>query len=362
MLDAIERIAAFGIYGVVWLDRVLNVEKTYGTLVDFVASGAPVTDSIVALFGLEGEILAMRDRPDRVLELPAVGVPDADGKSRRLNFTLFWQTDTDTPMMLVYRVKSQTEIEYELSRQIRARLMAEGTVSAKSKELARANADLESFAAIVSHDLKAPLRHMRQLADTLITETTIAKSDEALSRLMQVQSLSRRMSHMLTELLDYASLGRKYEALVETDTGALVAQIVASMPASGCNIAISGSWPVLATLAAPLDLILRNLVQNAIQHHDREHGAIAIACQDRPHEIVISVADDGPGIPPEYHAAAFLPFRTLGAKNGQGGTGIGLAMVKKVVETAGGGISVTSDAPRTRGTTFIVTWPKLIRA
>ena len=94
MIDAIERIAAFGIYGVVWLDGALNVERTYGPLVDFVRCGAPVTDSLVALFGLEDEIRSMRDRPGRVLEVPAVGVPDAEGKTRRLNFTLFWQTDS----------------------------------------------------------------------------------------------------------------------------------------------------------------------------------------------------------------------------------------------------------------------------
>ena len=271
-----------------------------------------------------------------------------------------WQTSTDKPMMLVYRAKSQTEIELESSRGIRARLIAEGAVSAKSKELARANADLESFATIVSHDLKAPLRHMRQLADTLITEPAIAGNDEALERLMQVQNLSRRMSHMLTELLDYASLGRKYEAIIETDTAALVASIITSMPETGCQFVSVGDWPVLPTLAVPLNLILRNLIHNAIQHHDRDRGLVTVGCENKPHELVISVSDDGPGIPPEYHAAAFLPFRTLGGRNGHGGTGIGLAMVKKVVETAGGGITIVSDPARARGTTFIVTWPKLI--
>lgn len=360
-IDAADRIAAFGIYGVVWLNATLTVEKTFGTLVDFVTPGACITEAIMAFYGLENEILALRAKPDRVLELPAVGVPDPEGHSHRMNFSFFWNTDTNKPLLLAYRANSQTEIELELSRQIRARLIAESEVSAKSRELARANADLESFAAIVSHDLKAPLRHMRQMADTLITHPAIAEDETASARLRQLQNLSRRMSHMLTELFDYASLGRKHEAIAEIDTSELITGIVAAPATSGIGIRIDGDWPTIATLAAPLDLILRNLIQNALQHHDRNTGRIVVSCANETSELIIEISDDGPGIPPEHHGAIFLPFRTLGSPDGKGGTGIGLAMVKKMVDAAGGTITVRSDPRQSRGATFVVKWPKLIR-
>lgn len=362
VIAAADQVASFGVFGIVWLDERLVARKTFGSLVSFVKLGKAITDSIVALVGLEEDILNLRETPRRVLELPAVGVPDETGSTKRLNFTFFWHSDARQVMLLIYRANSQTDLEMELSRQIRARLIAEGEASAKSRELARANADLESFAAIVSHDLKAPLRHMRQLADHLITDAAIADQGDAVVKLQQVQTLSRRMSHMLTELLDYASLGRKYEALAPVDTAALIASIVETVPASNHRIEIAGTWPVLTTLAAPLDLILRNLVQNALQHHDRERGTIRVTCTDEGSSLAITIADDGPGIAPEHHRAVFLPFRTLANGKRSGGTGIGLAMVKKMIETAGGKITISSDPARARGTTFTVLWPKQIRA
>ena len=127
-----------------------------------------MTDSILALIGLESEIAALREQARtgaRTASGRRRGTPTERAKG--LNFTFFWQPDRRTCRCCSpTAANSQTELELELSRQIRARLMAEAEISAKSKELARANADLESFAAIVSHDLKAPLRHMRHIADT----------------------------------------------------------------------------------------------------------------------------------------------------------------------------------------------------
>lgn len=360
LAEAAARLADFRIYGLVWLTHELIVEKTYGELVDFVAHDKPITESIMALFGLEQDILALRATPGRMLEMPAVAVATPDATERRLNFTIFWLPDDDRPMLLAYQASSQTEMELELSRQIRARLMAEADLAAKSRELTRANADLESFAAIVSHDLKAPLRHMRMIADDLIMETSHAGNPVIADKLLHLQDLSRRMSHMLTELFDYASLGRKYEALAATDTAALIRGIIDSMPANGFDVKAQGDWPVINTLAAPLDLVLRNLVQNAIQHHDQTAGQITLQCTEDPSNLIIEISDDGPGIDPRHHAAVFLPFRTLERPDRASGTGMGLAMVKKTVETAGGKIAIESVPARTRGSKFIVKWPKMI--
>lgn len=356
--EAMVQVAGYGIYGALWLTRDLVVEGRYGPLVDFVDKGQPVTDSILAFIGLEDEFRALQHAPGRLLELPAIAVAAPDGSQKKLNFTIFWQERDARIFVLAYRANAQTELELELSRQIRARLMAEEEISAKSKELARANADLESFAAIVSHDLKAPLRHMRHIADDLIVSNTAEANDDTAEKLRQLQSLSRRMSHMLTELFDYASLGRKYEALAPADTRQLAESIVASLPARGMDIIVTGSWPVITTLAAPLDLVIRNLVQNAIQHHDRAEGRVTIEGGEQAGALIVRVTDDGPGIAREHHGAIFRPFRTLNST--ASGTGMGLAMVKKTVETAGGSIEISSDPAKARGTTFTVLWPRFI--
>ncbi|MCB1484890.1 MAG: HAMP domain-containing histidine kinase [Hyphomicrobiaceae bacterium] len=361
LAEATARLADSGLYGLVWLNKDLTVELTYGPLVDFVTHGMPLSDSVLALIGFEDEILALRDHPHKRIELPAVALASPTGHDKRLNFIVFWLPDEDRPMVLAYQANSQTELELELSRQIRARLMAEAEISAKSRELARANADLESFAAIVSHDLKAPLRHMRMIADeAIIKASELAQGADISSHLHQLQDLSRRMSHMLTELFDYASLGRKYEALAPLDTRQLVQDIADSLPESGMQIKIEGNWPTVTTLAAPLDLTLRNLIQNAVQHHDKTTGIITLKCAELPDHLEFSVSDDGPGILPKHHAAAFLPFRTLDSGSTKTGTGMGLAMVKKMVETAGGTITLTSDPQQRRGTTICVKWPRIV--
>lgn len=356
-IQAVAQVAALGIYGAVWLDDDLNAQECFGPLVNFIKPGRPITDSVLALIGLEDEIRALRADPGRLLELPAVATPAADGPSIRLNFTFCAPKGASSILMLAYRANSQTELELELSRQIRARLMAEAEVMAKSKELARANVDLGSFAAVVSHDLKSPLRHMRQIADDVITNAQ-PYGQRDVEKLRRLQELSRRMSHMLTELLDYASLGRKSEALAETDTQQLIDNIVSSMPASAIRIGVEGTWPKLVTLAAPLDLVLRNLLQNALQHHDRPDGEVILRCTETPAALMITVHDDGRGIATEHHGAIFLPFRTLENGAEASGTGMGLAMVKKVLTTLGGEISVESNPAVERGTTFNVTWPK----
>ncbi len=360
ILEAGRLLAQFGSFGLVWMRRDLTVDTTFGRMVEFVAPGLPVTDSILPLIGLEQEIASLREMPDRVLELPAVAVASGAHQHGKLNFTFFWNVERDCPMALAYKSASQTEIEVELSKQIRARLIAEAEVTAKSKELARANLDLESFAAIISHDLKAPLRHMRQLTELAFDHAGGPTAAPLRELLRDIESQSRRMSHMLTALLDYSSIGRKYEAIESVDTQALIEAVRDSLPESEHQIWISGTWPVLATLRAPLDLVLRNLVCNALQHHDRSTGKISVSCNDHLDHVAIRVTDDGPGINPHHHASIFLPFRTLRPDADHASTGMGLAAVKKTVESAGGQISVISDPSASRGTIFEVKWPKVL--
>lgn len=360
IVDAGRRLSALGVFGLIVLDRNLIVTGTVGRLIDFIKVGKPLVSSLSPVLGLEDEILKLRNQPNHALELPAVAIASDMDAAGKLNFTFFWSTTRDGPTALVHQSQSQAGIENELSRQIRARLMAEAEVTQKSKELARANADLESFAAIISHDLKAPLRHMRQLIEKAYVETDTASAAASRQTLERIEKQAQRMSGMLTALLDYSTFGRKYEAVEIVDTRALAEEIRNSLPRCGRTISITGDWPRIATLRAPLDLVIRNLVSNALKHHDRADGNIVVSCEDQGPALAITVSDDGPGIDPRHHQAIFLPFRTLETEASETATGMGLAAVKKAVLGVEGTISVHSDPASARGTRFRVTWPKLI--
>ena len=121
--------------------------------------------------------------------------------------------------------------------------------------------------------------------------------------------------------------------------------------------ATSGHWPKIQTAVAPLDLVLRNLVENAVKHHDRSHGRVEIVAETSPRELFFRIIDDGRGIAPEWQAAIFEPFRKIDDAHHPDSSGIGLALVRKTITTLGGSIQVQSAAPEVRGTTFLVRWP-----
>jgi signal transduction histidine kinase len=254
---------------------------------------------------------------------------------------------------------------------MRARLMAEEQVIAKSRdveransELNRANRDLEDYASIISHDLASPLRALRYMAAAAEMALGDNAPPAAVAKLAEMRRQSARMSGMLAALLDYASVGRKEEVAEEVDTAALIVAIAASIPrSSGLKVVIEGDWPKLSTLAAPLDVVLRNLLDNAIKHHDRVLGRITVHASNGATSLDITVADDGPGIDPAHQMAVFLPFRTLQTPDEQvvsdssRGRGMGLALVARTLEAVGGHIALESEPNRRRGTTFRVRWP-----
>ncbi len=359
-------LASRGVFGLVWADDDLTVTARYGTLSEFVEIGEPVTLSVPPFIGLEADILALKASAGSMLDLPVVSIMRGPETPPKLNFTALWSSEEKCFLILVSRAGSQSNIEVELSRQIRARLIAEAEVTHKSKaltranaELARANQDLEEFASIISHDLKGPMRALRFMAEDVAKAAGPGAAPEVLSQLSRMRDQSQRMSEMLTSLLEYSSAGRKDEVVEPVDTAALLSAIVRSTPCPpGFSIESSGIWPSIVTLRAPLDLVLRNLIENAVKHHDGISGNIRLGCEDRGDTLRFEIGDDGPGIDPHHHASVFLPFRRLNSESGREGQGMGLAFVKRWVEASGGRIGLKSQAPGQRGTTFWFDWPK----
>lgn len=348
------------VYGLVWLDAALVARRSYGSLVHFVALDLPISDSVLPLIGLEDDILATADPGAPALSVPSVSIVTASGATPRINLTVLCLDHlAPTFVLLVTRAVSRSDSELELTRQTRGRRMAESELVAKSRELARANRDLEDFASIVSHDLAAPMRAMRYLTDDIERQLADPAAGDPRPTLQSMRAISLRLTTMMTGLLEYSSIGRKRDAIEMVDTAALIVTVVRAIPRpAGMGIAISGRWPTLRTLAAPLDLALRNLIDNAVKHHDRPDGTVSVCARETADSLEITVADDGPGIADEHREAVFLPFRTIMPQRSQSGAGLGLALVKRHVEQLGGQLQVATNTEAGRGCIFTLCWPK----
>ncbi len=224
-------------------------------------------------------------------------------------------------------------------------------------ELARSNQELDAFAYVASHDLKAPLRAIDNLAQWIAEDTYDLLPEAAHSDLQLLRQRARRMEALLDELLQYARAGRVTAPAEVVDTGILVQDIVHLLePPDGITVHVATPMPTLVTPKAPLDLVFRNLIGNAIKHHKPSGGHITVSARDAGPAMEFRVSDDGPGIAPEFHTQVFQMFQTLKPRDQVEGSGMGLALVKKTVETCGGTLKL--ESAEGRGAMFSFTWGK----
>jgi PAS domain S-box-containing protein len=223
--------------------------------------------------------------------------------------------------------------------------------------LAERNQELTSFAHTVSHDLKAPLRAISNLSVWIEEDLEGQLPPDTQQQLQLLRTRVKRMESMIDSLLLYARAGRQEAQLETFDLGELLSEIIDSLaPPESFSIDIQPPLPTLTTKRVFLSQVLTNLIGNAIKHHTSVTGHLHISAIEHPDCYEFIVTDDGPGIAPEHHEKVFTIFQTLKGKDDSDSTGIGLAIVKKIVETEQGTIRLKSSLGR--GTTFYVTWPK----
>lgn len=234
------------------------------------------------------------------------------------------------------------------------------------QELRQANANLEEFTYVASHDLRSPLRGIADLVEW-ITDDLGADPPPAVRRnLDRIGQRIRRMERLTGDLLSYARAGRAASEVASVDLEAMLRGILDLQPLpAGLQVDLAVTVPPFQATAVPLETALRNLVANAVKHHDRSaEGHVRVAAAAEDGWCTIEVADDGPGVPAAAQARVFQLFQTASAAD-RAGTGIGLALTKRLVEVHGGQITLVSPWPpaagTTRGACFRIRWPRFPR-
>ncbi|MEB3360096.1 MAG: ATP-binding protein, partial [Synechococcales bacterium] len=232
------------------------------------------------------------------------------------------------------------------------------TVLAKTNdELAERNRELNQFAYVASHDLKAPLRAIASLSEWIEEDTQDVISEETRQQISLLRSRVQRIENLINGLLQYARIGRSKTRAELVDVNVLLREIMGFLsPPPGITVEISPDMPSFMARRWPLRQVFANLINNAIKHHDQPNGLVQITYTDRGDYYEFAVSDDGPGIAPEYHDKVFMIFQVLKARDKTENTGVGLSLVKKTVEVEGGSIYLESEVGA--GSVFRFSWPK----
>jgi PAS domain S-box-containing protein len=227
-----------------------------------------------------------------------------------------------------------------------------------AESLERSNRELDQFAYVTSHDLKAPLRGIANLSRWIEEDLGERVNAEARGHLDLLRGRVSRMEALIDAILEYSRVGRKKGKVEPVPVRRLLDDVVDLLaPPPGFAVTLPPEMPVVRTERARLQQVFMNLIGNAIKHHpEKERGAVAVGVEDAGAFWRFSVSDNGRGIPRRFHEKVFAVFQTLEARDKVEGTGIGLAIVKKVVESKGGRVELESDEGQ--GATFRFTWPK----
>ncbi len=222
-----------------------------------------------------------------------------------------------------------------------------------AEELHRSNIELEKFAYIAAHDLRSPMRAIQDLTELTLEDPDTKFSDDGRQNMTILQGRIVRLNDLLSDLLEYSRVGKEAADLADVRLEDIVFGMSGLLdPENKFEIRYFGQDEPVSTYATPLRQIFLNLISNAIKHHDRSKGSIAVTAVCRAGRIFLSVEDDGPGITPKYHDRIFGLFQRLRPRDEVDGSGLGLAIIRKLVEHYGGAITVHSDPEQGRGTRF----------
>jgi len=226
------------------------------------------------------------------------------------------------------------------------------------RDLSHANKELQEFAHIAAHDLKTPLRAIGTLADWLLRDYADKFDEQGEQKIRLLVAKAVQMSALIDDILRYSRLGHDVTNRQQIDLNPVLSEVIAGVdPPEHIEITIENELPVLMCEKTHIIQIFQNLLSNAVKYMDKPEGQIKIGCVERDGFWEFSVTDNGPGIEKRHFERIFKLFHTLSASDGVENTGIGLSIVKKIVELNGGSVRVESELGK--GSTFVFTISKL---
>ena len=244
-------------------------------------------------------------------------------------------------------------------RDITERKKTEAALARHAQELARSNAELEQFAYVASHDLQEPLRMISSFTQLIERRYRDKLDNDANDFINYAVNGANKLQTMINDLLEFSRVGTRGKSFEATDTHSALGQAMANLGAvieeSGAVIT-NDELPTVVADSAQLVRLFQNLIGNAMKFRSEHQPLIHISAKEKPSEWQFSVRDNGIGIASEYHKRIFVIFQRLSGKEEHGGTGIGLAICKRIVERHGGKIWVESGDGK--GSTFYFTIPK----
>jgi len=241
-------------------------------------------------------------------------------------------------------------------RDITARKLAEEQHERLLQEISSANEELTNFAYVVSHDLKAPLRAISSLADWISTDYVDKFDEEGREHMRLLISRVHRMSGLIDGILQYSRVGRVKETPVAVDLNLLVSEVIDLLaPPDRIKVTVQDALPTVVGERTRIQQVFQNLISNAIQYIDKPAGEVHITCTSTAGKWQFAVSDNGPGIEQRHFERIFQLFQTLVPRDKVESTGVGLALVRKILEMYGGEIWVESVVGT--GSTFIFTLP-----
>ena len=305
---------------------------------------------------VDSELIVV-DKDGEFLTFSVNGSPIIDSNGHKLGAVVAIRDITQGKQAELEIARLNAELESKVQKRTVQLEQANKLLLGATEQLRKSNQELEQFAYVASHDLKAPLRAIANLSLWIEEDLLDKLDDDTRYNMNLLRGRVHRLENLINGLLAYSRVGRLESEPQEIKVDLLLADIIDSLDIPPhFQVEIQGQMPTLVTEFVPLQQVFNNLIVNAVKHSDCEQGRITISVKENDDHYEFAVADNGKGIDPQYHQRIFTIFQTLDARDIKENTGIGLSIVQKAVESQNGKVKVKSQLGA--GTTFSFTWKK----